>query len=56
MIYNRNPSGEHNLWWGTDFAAIFFDALAVLLAAPSVPFLAVHFILAILGVDLEKTF
>ena len=24
MIYNRNPSGEHNLWWGTDFAAIIF--------------------------------
>ena len=38
------------------FVAIFFEALVILLAAPSIPFLAVCFVLAILGVDLNKTF
>ena len=38
------------------FAAIFLEALVILLAAPSVPFLAVCFVLAILGVDLDKMF
>ena len=37
-----------------DFAAMFFIALAVLLAAPSIPFLTVCFVLAILGVELSK--
>ena len=38
------------------FVAMFFEALVVLLAAPSIPFLTVCFVLAILGVDLVKTF
>ena len=38
------------------FVAMFFEALVILLAAPSVPFLAVCFVLAILGVDLYKVF
>ena len=38
------------------FTAIFFEALIVLLAAPSIAFLAVCFVLVILGVDLDKTF
>ena len=38
------------------FAAIFLEALVILLAAPSIPFLAVCFVLAILGVDLDKMF
>ena len=37
------------------FVAMFFEALVVLLAAPSILFLAVCFVLAILGVDLDKT-
>ena len=35
---------------------MFFEALVILLAAPSIPFLAVCFVLAIFGVDLEKVF
>ena len=38
------------------FVAMFFEALVILLAAPSIPFLAVCFVLAILGVDLNKLF
>ena len=40
------------------FAAIFFETLVVILAAPSVPFLAVCFVLAIFlsGVELNKEF
>ena len=38
------------------FTAIFFEALIILVAAPSIPFIAVCFVLAILGVDLDKTF
>ena len=38
------------------FVAMFFEALVILLAAPSIPFLAVCFVLAILGVDLDKVF
>ena len=36
------------------FVAMFFKALVILLAAPSIPFLAVCFVLAILGVKLNK--
>ena len=35
---------------------MFFKALVILLAAPSVPFLAVCFVLAILGAELSKVF
>ena len=35
---------------------MFLEGLVILLVAPSIPFLAVHFVLAILGVDLDKTF
>ena len=35
---------------------MFFEALVILLAAPFIPFLAVCFILAILGVKLSKVF
>ena len=38
------------------FVAMFFKALVILLAAPSVPFLAVCFVLAILGLELSKMF
>ena len=38
------------------FVAMFFKALVILLAAPSVPFLAVCLILAILAVELSKVF
>ena len=37
------------------FLAMFFEALAILLAAPFIPFLAVCFVLAILGVELNKS-
>ena len=51
FFFNCHDGGLHGA-----FTAIFLEALVILLAAPSIPFLAVCFVLAILDVDLDKTF